>query len=132
MTSNGTTDWTRLSFFYLCAYLTFGGLGLLVAPASSLSLLGSNGSYGDVMPRMVGGLMLALAIIVAGIIRRRVEAMYTITLVVRAFLCVLLLGFFVAYGDPFFAVILGIVVFGMSLTTVSYIRDRKSRETAAP
>ena len=32
-----------------------GGLGLLVVPELTLRLLLSNGSYGDVMPRLVGG-----------------------------------------------------------------------------
>ncbi len=37
--------WTRFSFFYLVGYLTFGGLGLVFAPAFALQLSGATGSY---------------------------------------------------------------------------------------
>ena len=49
----------RLTFIYLASYLLVGGLGLLVVPELTLRLLLSNGSYGDVMPRLVGVFMLA-------------------------------------------------------------------------
>jgi uncharacterized protein YjeT (DUF2065 family) len=50
----------QLTFIYLASYLLVGGLGLLVVPELALRLLMSNGSYGDVMPRLVGVFMLAL------------------------------------------------------------------------
>jgi hypothetical protein len=118
-------NWTRLSFFYLCGYLTFGGVGLLAAPSTVLPLMFSNGHYGEVMPRMVGGMMLALAIIVLQIIRLRAEVLYTTTLLVRAFLCALLIGFYVAFRDPFFLVILAIVLVGVCLTVTGIVTDRR-------
>jgi len=42
----------QLTFVYLSSYLLVGGLGLLVVPTLTLRLLLSNGSYGDVMPRL--------------------------------------------------------------------------------
>jgi hypothetical protein len=44
----------RLSFIYLATYLLVGGLGFLLVPEMILRLLLSSGSYGDVMPRLVG------------------------------------------------------------------------------
>jgi hypothetical protein len=50
----------RLTFIYLATYLLVGGFGLLVMPELTLRLLLSSGSYGDVMPRLVGLFMIAL------------------------------------------------------------------------
>ena len=47
----------RVTLIYLTTYLFLGGLGLLVFPDLALRLLLSNGSYGDVMPRVVGMFM---------------------------------------------------------------------------
>ncbi len=120
-------SWTRLSFFYLFGYLTFGGLGLLAAPSTVLPLMLSNGQYGEVMPRLVGGLMLALAIIVLQIIRHRVEVLYPTTLIVRIWLCACLVGCYIAYRDPFLLVILGIVLLGMCFTTAGFIADWRKK-----
>ena len=49
----------RVTLIYLTSYLFLGGLGLLVFPDLALRLLLSNGSYGDVMPRVVGMFMLS-------------------------------------------------------------------------
>src|SRR5207247_735630 len=51
---------TRLSLFYLIGYLVPSGLAFLLAPQLTLKLLFSNGSYGDVMPRLVGVFILTL------------------------------------------------------------------------
>src|SRR5262245_17862897 len=50
----------RLTFIHLATYLLVGGLGLLIVPELTLRLLLSNGSYGDVLPRLVGVFMIAL------------------------------------------------------------------------
>ena len=85
---------TRLSLFYLAGYLLPTGLLLLVAPRVTLRLLQSNGDYGsDVFVRVAGLLLLAIGIIVVQIIRRRVEALYPTTLLVRAL-------FLVAFPRP--------------------------------
>jgi hypothetical protein len=49
---------TRFSLFYLGSYLVLIGLGLLFAPHGTLKILQSNGSYGDVFPRVAGMLLL--------------------------------------------------------------------------
>ena len=117
--------WTRVSFFYLLGYLTFGGLGLLAAPSVVMPMMLSNNHYGEVMPRLAGSLMLALAIIVLQIIRLRAEILYPTTLIVRGYLSVCLVGFYLAFRDPLFLVILGIVALGMSFTVAGFVTDRK-------
>ena len=75
---------THLSLYYLIGYLIPSGLLLLVAPQVALKLLFSNGSYGDVMPRLLGMVMLALGVFVLQAIRYRLEVLYTTALAVRA------------------------------------------------
>ena len=120
---------TRLSLFYLAGYLLPTGLLLLVAPRVTLRLLQSNGDYGsDVFVRVAGLLLLAIGIIVVQIIRRRVEALYPTTLLVRALFLVAFLGFYLQTRDPLFLVILGVVGLGFLLTGTSYWVDQRSSE----
>ena len=119
--------WTRLSFFYLVGYLTAGGLGLLFAPALALQLLGATGSYPAVLVRFMGSLLLALGILVAQIVRHRVEALYPTTLVVRVVLVATLVALYGASHDPLFLVLTGIVGLGMVLTASGLLADRRAQ-----
>jgi hypothetical protein len=115
---------TRLSLFYLAGYLTFAGLALLLVPTFALQLLFSNGDYGEVFPRLAGMLLLGLAILITQIIRRRIEVLYTTTLVVRLFFLVVLAYLFLSSNDPFFLVVFGIVLLGVIFTGYSYLTER--------
>ena len=55
---------TRLSLFYLVTYLPIAGLALLMAPDFATKLLLSNRTYDDVFPRLVGAVLLALAVLI--------------------------------------------------------------------
>jgi hypothetical protein len=120
---------TRLSLYYLAGYLLIIGLGLLFAPDRTLHLLDSNGHYGEVFPRLTGMLMSGLGLNIAGMIRARTQALYPATLVVRGYFVLCLVVFYWLAQDPFFLVLLGIVLVGMVLTMSSYVRD--SRRSAA-
>ena len=65
---------TQLSLYYLASYLLLGGIGLVADPRLGLQLLMAEGDYGQFMPRLAGGLMIALGILVVQVIRRRLEA----------------------------------------------------------
>jgi uncharacterized protein YjeT (DUF2065 family) len=80
----------RLTLIYLASYLLVGGLGLLVVPDLTLRLLLSNGTYGDVMPRLVGTFMLALGGVVLQFVRARDYRYYRSTIVARSFIVVAL------------------------------------------
>jgi hypothetical protein len=67
--------------------------------------------------------------VIAQIVRLHVEVLYTTTLVVRAVLSFGLFYLLVSTGDPFFGVVLVVVLIGVALTGGSYIADR--REAAA-
>jgi len=113
--------------FYLIGYLVFSGLALLLAPQLTLKLLFSNGSYGDVMPRLVGMFVLTLGVLAAQIVRHRIEALYTTLLAVRAGILVVLLGLFLYSGDPLFITLMVVVGLGVLLTGTSYWLDRQSK-----
>ncbi|MBI3756691.1 MAG: hypothetical protein HY267_01815, partial [Deltaproteobacteria bacterium] len=117
---------TRLSLFYLAGYLVPSGILLMLAPQFALKLLFSTGDYGDWMPRLVGVVLFALGVVIVQIIRYRLEVLYTTTLFVRAVILLTLIALYISSRDPFFLVLVGVVGFGVALTTTSYVLDRRS------
>jgi hypothetical protein len=124
---------TRLSLFYLAGYIVPTGVLLIVAPQLVFKLLFSNhgAEYGDAIPRLAGGLALALGIIVVQIIRLKIDALYLTTVGVRVILVALLLWIYSFTRDPFFLAVTGVVGFGMALTGTSYLLDRKGGSSVA-
>lgn len=118
---------TRMSLFYVIGYLIPGGLGLLIAPQMALKLLFSSGSYGDVMPRMAGMLMVALGVILVQVVRHRQEVLYPTALVVRSGMLPILLSFYILSHDPLFLALPAIVGIGVLFTGVSYWQDLRSK-----
>ena len=115
---------TRLSLYYLAGYLLFAGVALMLVPAFALSLLLSNGQYGDVLPRLLGVVLFALGVFVAQVIRHRLTVLYPTTLAVRAVILVVLAALYVKSSDPLFLVLLGIVGLGFLMTGTAYLRER--------
>ena len=118
---------TRLSLFYLATYLLGAGIALILAPSLALTLLLARGHYGDVMPRLLGVVLLALGIVIVQIIRHRLEVLYTTTLLVRAFIMVVLAGLLAYSGDPLFISLMVVVGLGMVLTGSSYLSERRKK-----
>ena len=120
---------TYLSLYYLIGYLIPAGLALFVAPTFTLKLLLSNGSYGEVMPRVLGLVLVALGIVVVQIVRLQAERLYSATLAARS---VILAGLFILYqtsGDLLFLSLLLIVGLGFILTGASYLLDRREQRS---
>lgn len=118
---------TRLSLFYLAGYLIPGGLAMMVAPQLAMQLLFATGDYGDVFPRLVGILLLALGIIVVWIISTRSERMYPGTLAARSVILAGFIWLYVLSQDPFFISLFVVVVVGFLLTFSCYLADRPRR-----
>src|SRR5258708_5036297 len=104
---------TRLSFYYLAAYLLGAGIALVFAPSLALRLLFATGHYGDVMPRLLGVVLFALGIVIVQIIRHRLEVLYTTTLVLRVFIVLVLPRLLIFSPVPPFISLLVVVGFGM-------------------
>jgi uncharacterized protein YjeT (DUF2065 family) len=120
---------THLSLYYLVGYLFPAGLLLFLVPTAATTLLLSNQTYDEPPLRLAGLVLIALGILIAQIIRHDVEVLYLTTVAVRSVLSFGLLGMFIATGNPFFAVVLVVVLIGVALTGASYLLDR--REDAA-
>jgi uncharacterized protein YjeT (DUF2065 family) len=120
---------THLSLYYLAGYLLPAGMLLLTVPEFARKLLLSNRDYDDAPFRLVGVLLIALGLIVVQIIRHKIEALYTTTLVARVLISLTLLAIYAETRDPFFLVILVVVLIGVALTAWSYMTDRR-RSTA--
>jgi uncharacterized protein YjeT (DUF2065 family) len=116
---------THLSLYYLVGYLFPAGLLLFLVPTTATSLSLSNQTYDEPPLRLAGLVLIALGILIAQIIRHDVEVLYTTTLVVRSILSLGLLGMYIATGNPFFAVVLVVVLIGVVLTGASYLVDRR-------
>ncbi len=118
---------THYSLYYLIGYLTTGGLAFLIAPRMTLKLFFSNADYGDVLPRFVGMLMLALGIIVTQAVRHHLEVLYPTALIVRSGMLPIMLWLYFYSGDPLYITLLTVVGIGVLLTGFSYWLDRRSK-----
>jgi uncharacterized membrane protein YoaK (UPF0700 family) len=116
---------TNLSLYYLAGYLVPAGLLLLFVPEFATKLLLSNRTYDYAPFHLAGVLLLVVGILIIQIIRHHLEQLYPTTLVARALISATLLWLFLTTGDPFFAVVLVIVLIGVALTGVSYYLDRR-------
>jgi len=119
---------TYLSLYYLAGYLLPAGLALLFVPEFATKLLLSNQTYDEAPLRLAGLVLLALGIFIVQLIRHRVEVLYTTTLVVRTMLVIGLFSLAVTTGNPFFGVLVVIVGFGIVLTGVSFLLDRRDAQ----
>jgi uncharacterized protein YjeT (DUF2065 family) len=116
---------THLSLYYLIGYVVPSGLLLFFAPTFTTQLLFSNQDYSEPALRLAGLVLLALGVFIIQLVRHHVEVMYTTTLVVRSMLSFGLAYLFVSTGNPFFGVVLATVLFGVALTGISYLLDRR-------
>ena len=114
---------TWLSLHYLVGYLSVGGLAFLATPQTAAALFQSNGTYSDLMLRLLGLMMVGLAIFVGQVIRRRATEFYRTTLLVRVCFLVGFATFYVVYEDPMMLILLAIVGLGFVLTLSSYLLD---------
>jgi hypothetical protein len=120
---------TNLSLYYLAGYLVPAGLLLLFVPEFATKLLLSNHTYDYAPFRLAGVLLLVTGILIVQIIRHKLEMLYTTTLVARGLISATLIWLYLSTGDPFFAVILVVVLIGVALTGASYWLDRKGAST---
>jgi hypothetical protein len=121
---------TNLSLYYLAGYLIPAGALLLLVPEFATKLLLSNRTYDYAPFRLVGILLIGLGILVVQIIRYRLQVLYPTTVLIRLLISATLIGLYAQTSDPFFLVVLTVVVIGIVLTVTSYLLDR--RQTAAP
>jgi uncharacterized protein YjeT (DUF2065 family) len=116
----------RLTFVYLGSYLVIGGLGFLLAPEWTLRLLFAQGSYGDVMPRLVGVFMAALGGAVIQFLRAGDYRYYGYTIAARVFIVAALTALYLTTGDPLFVAMDAIVLLGLIPSIYVAAREQRS------
>jgi uncharacterized protein YjeT (DUF2065 family) len=116
---------THLSLYYLAGYVLPAGVLLVFVPTFATTLLLSNVTYDEPPLRLAGLVLIALGILIVQIIRHSVEALYTTTLAVPSVLSLGLLALLISTGNPFFGVVLIVVLIGVALTGASYLVDRR-------
>ena len=118
---------TRKSFYYAAGYLYFGGAGFLLYPPMMLAVLFSEGIYSEVALRMIGAMMLSLAILFTGIIEREAEVVYRHA-ILAGIPAVLALAFVYWYSlDRMWLIALILVLGGWLVSVFSYMLDRRAQ-----
>lgn len=124
---------TRSSLYYVAGYLYFGGAGFLLLPSMMLSLLFAEGIYSLVTLRLLGGVMLGLAILLSAIIEHEVAVLYRHTLLARIPVIATLAYVYYDSLDRMWAILLAIVCIGWVATLWCYWRDtRDAQGTRTP
>src|SRR5215212_4721683 len=116
---------TNLSLYYLAGYLIPAGTLLVLVPDFATKLLLSNRTYDDAPFRLAGVLLIGLGILVVQMIRYRLEVLYPTTILIRLGISATLIGLYLRTSDPFFLVVLAVVVIGIGLTATSFVLDRR-------
>ncbi len=117
-----------ITFWYLAAYLLFGGIGFAFFPQETLRLFQSNGDYGDIMPRAAGMFMVLLGGLIASMSARRDFTYYPRSILLRLFAIAFLVFLLARSGDPLFAVMLAIVLVGWLPSAAVVLRERARGE----
>src|SRR4029079_5784883 len=107
------------------------GVLLLTVPDFATKLLQSNQTYDEPALRLAGLVLVALGLLITQIVRLHIEALYTTTLAVRAVLSLGLLYLLVSTGNPFFGVVLVIVLIRGALTGATWLLDRRDASARA-
>ena len=117
---------TRLCLWYVVAYLCVTGIALAVAPAATLRLMQSTADYGEVMPRWVAMMSLALGALIAQVLRHRLAVLYPLGFFMPAAMLAGFVGLYRLSGDPLFLSVAGVVGAGVVATGASLLADRSA------
>ncbi|MCA1727686.1 MAG: hypothetical protein LC722_08590, partial [Actinobacteria bacterium] len=118
---------TRLSLYYAIAYLLSGGLAFLLVPEWTMRLLGALDSYGDVLPRWLGVVNVALGVLVLQIARYHAEELYLTVVAIATGAAVTLVLIYLASREPPLLTAAVIVGIGAALGIAGYRMDRRPR-----
>jgi uncharacterized protein YjeT (DUF2065 family) len=108
----------------VAGYLVLSGLALLISPRVALAAMLSNTDYGNVMPRWVGMLSVAMGTLVGQIVRLRVAALYPLSFFMPAAMLVGFVGLYLQSSDPLFLSVSAVVGIGVLATGTSMLFER--------
>jgi hypothetical protein len=114
---------TRIFLWYVVGYLVITGAALLIAPTASLRLMLSIVDYGEVMPRWVGMMSLALGALIGQTVRHRLKVLYPLGFLMPAAMMIGFAGLYKQSEDPLFLTVMAVVGVGVVLTGTSLLFD---------
>jgi hypothetical protein len=114
----------KITLAYVSTYLFMGGIGLAFLPDIFFKLFFSNGSYGDIMPRVVGMFMIALSALIFRIVQLEDFKYYLLSIYIRTGIVVFLFFLYFRSNDPFFMVINVIVLAGLIPSILVTIKEK--------
>ncbi len=106
-------DLRRLTLSYLVLYLAVAAVGFAFFPQQFMDLFQSNGDYGDIMPRLVGLMMGALAVLIFNILRNEDWHYYVVSIYVRSVIVAFLFYLWAISDDPMFLLVNVVVLIGL-------------------
>jgi uncharacterized protein YjeT (DUF2065 family) len=113
----------KFTLIYLASYLFIGGLGFAFIPETLLKIFLSTGTYGDVMPRVVGMFMLVLGFLITLFIKNKDYKYYFPTIIARSFIVIFLTVLYFNTDDPLFIILNCVVLIGLLPSIYVYIKD---------
>lgn len=123
---------TRICLWYVVGYLVITGGALLVAPKAGLQLMLSTVDYGEVMPRWVGMMSLALGALIGQTVRHRLKVLYPLGFFMPAAMLIGFVGLYQQSEDPLFLTVVAVVGVGVVLTGASLLLDFATNRSASP
>ena len=109
---------------YLASYLFIGGIGFGFIPDIILKLFMSTGTYGDIMPRVVGMFMIVLGLLITLFIKNEDYKYYLPTIIARSFIVIFLSVLYFLSNDPLFMILNIIVLLGLLPSIYIYLKDK--------
>lgn len=114
----------KVTLTYLASYLFIGGIGFGFIPEMALKLFMSTGSYGEVMPRMVGMFMIVLGFLILLFIKNNDYKYYLPTIIARSFIVIFLGVLYWKSNDPLFIIVNIIVLIGLLPSILVFLKDK--------
>jgi hypothetical protein len=122
----------RLCIWYVAGYLVLSGVALLLAPRGALAAMLTNTDYGNIMPRWVGMLSVAMGTLVGQIVRLRIAALYPLSFFMPAAMLVGFVGLYLQSANPLFLVVSAVVGVGVAATGTSMLLARAKAAAVTP
>jgi uncharacterized protein YjeT (DUF2065 family) len=114
----------KITLIYLASYLIIGGIGFGFIPEMVLKIFMSSGTYGDIMPRVVGMFMIVLGFLITLFIKNVDYKYYLPTIIARSFIVIFLGALYFNTDDPLFIILNIIVLIGLLPSIFIYLKDK--------
>ncbi len=120
--------YTRLSLLYPIIVLLVSGLLLIIQPSLVFSILNSNTSYQPDIANLLGMMFIGLGTLITLVFWYRVQKIYKWTIPIRLFFSICSIVLFCIYQNPFFVMLLFIILIGILITIFGMVKDQELKK----